>query len=41
MLAKNMAWKAGLSGLTAKQVMMGLEKVAQSGKTFPQHCLSF
>ncbi|MBS7815897.1 hypothetical protein [Wohlfahrtiimonas chitiniclastica] len=33
--SENMAWKAGLSGLTAKQVMMGLEKVAQSGKTFP------
>ncbi|MBS7827017.1 hypothetical protein J7624_07640 [Wohlfahrtiimonas chitiniclastica] len=33
--SENLAWKAGLSGLTAKQVMSGLEKVAKSGKTFP------
>ena len=33
--AENIAWKAGISGLTGKQIKAGLEKVALSGKTFP------
>lgn len=32
---ENQAWKIGLTGLTAKQVMIGLEKTALNGKTFP------
>ena len=32
---ENQAWKIGLTGLTAKQVLQGLEKTATSGKTFP------